>query len=167
MKSQILVGYELVTNYALRLVEDLSEPDFFHQPAGVTNHPAWLLGHLCFSFQAIGGEIGVAPWLPEDWGQTFGTGSSPSSNAANYPSGASLVETFANASEKISRAIEAMTDEALLAPLPDEGYRQTLPTVAHALTHILIGHASVHVGQLTVWRAANKLPRVAEHFDKS
>lgn len=161
------MSYKLVTRYALRLVEDLSDADFCCQPPGVTNHPAWLLGHLCFSFQAIGGEIGIAPWLPEDWGQMFGTGSTPTSNVANYPSAKSLIEEFSKASERISRAIEGLNDEDLDAALPDEGYRKTLPTIGHALTHILIGHASIHVGQLTVWRAASNLPRVAEHFDNS
>lgn len=161
------MGYELVTRYAVRLVEDLSDADFYCQPVGITKHPAWLLGHLCFSFQAIGGEIGVSPWLPEDWGKTFGTGSTPSSGSANYPSTESLIEEFTKASERITSAIEELSDEVLDAPLPDKGYRKTLPTIGHALTHILIGHASIHVGQLTVWRSAMNLPRVPEHFDKS
>ena len=167
MKSQILVGFELTTRYCLRMVEGLCEEDFCRQPPGITNHAAWLLGHLCYSFQAIGGEIGLAPWLPEDWGKTFGTGSVPNHTATDYPSGASLVNAFEDAAEKLWTAIAAMKDDELESPLPDEEYRKTLPTLGHALIHILIGHASIHVGQLTVWRTAMGLPRVSEHFDES
>lgn len=167
MKSQILVAFELTTQYCRRIVDDLPDADFCHQPAGVANHPAWLLGHLCYSFQAIGGEIGIAPWLPKDWGKTFGTGSVPTDVATDYPSRSSLVKAFEDATEKLRMAIAALSNDQLESPLPDEDYRKTLPTLGHALTHILIGHASIHVGQLTVWRAAMGLPRISEQFDKS
>lgn len=167
MKSQILVGFGLTTRYCLKMVESLSEEDFCRQPTGVINHPAWLLGHLCYSFQAIGGEIGIVPWLPKEWADTFGTGSVPNDITSKYPSGTSLVRAFKGATEKLQSAIAAMTDNELESTLPDKEYRKTLPTLGHALTHVLIGHASIHVGQLTVWRAAMGLPRVNEHFDKS
>lgn len=167
MRSEILTSFRLVVEYARRLVADIPPQDYVAQPAGVPNHPAWILGHLVHSFQAIGGEIGVTPWLNDNWQSRFGTGSAPSPHLDDYPSKSALIATFDDAVNRITNAVENITPQDLSAPLPDKEYRKTLPTIGHALTHILIGHASVHVGQLTVWRNARQLPRVREQFDKA
>ena len=39
-------------------------------------------------------------------------------------------------------------------PLPDKRFRDTFPTLGHAVLHILAGHVAVHVGQLGAWRRA-------------
>ena len=167
VQSEILVSFRLLVDYTRRLVDDIPPNDFAAQPGGNRNHPAWILGHLCYSFQAMGGELGLSPWLPNDWPPIFGTGSTPSADIENYPPKSSLIATFNQSVRRIENAVEGLTDQQLDAPLPDAEARQTLPTIAHALTHILIGHASVHIGQLTCWRAAMQLPHVPEQFDKS
>lgn len=167
MKDEILVSFRLVSDYVRRLVSDIAEIDFTVLPHGIANHPAWILGHLCCSMQAIGGELETGPWLPDDWTATFGTGSTPSNHRADYPAKVSLLERFDHSVQQLETALEGLTSRQLALPLPDEGYRKTLPTLGHALVHILIGHASVHAGQLTAWRAAKRLPRIREHFDNS
>ncbi len=46
--SAVLVTWRRNGGYALRLVGDLSDDQFFAQPApgAVMNHPAWILAHL-------------------------------------------------------------------------------------------------------------------------
>jgi len=97
----------------------------------------------------------------------FGTGSTPSADTAAYPPKPSLIATFNESVQRIESAIDGLGVQQLAAPLPDVDARKSLPTIAHALTHILIGHASIHVGQMTAWRAAMQLEQVPEHFDKS
>jgi hypothetical protein len=167
MQSELLVSFRLVIDYTRRLVADIPPQKFVAQPAGVTNHPAWILGHLVHSLEAIGGEIGVAAWLSDDWPSCFGTGSTPSDDLDKYPPKATLLATFDDAVNRITKAIENLSPGDFSAPLPDEEYRKTLPTIGHALIHILVGHASVHVGQLTTWRNAMQLSHVREQFDRS
>lgn len=50
-----------------------------------------------------------------------------------------------------------MSDEDFEQELPDAEYRKTVPSVGHALVHILIVHTSVHIGQITVWESAMQL----------
>jgi hypothetical protein len=167
MKNEILASFRLLVDYARSLTNDIAEIDFTAQPHGIANHPAWILGHLCSSMQAISGELNVSSWLPDGWSTAFGTGSVPSSDLRDYPTKATLLEVFDQSVQQVEAAVEKLTSEQLSLPLPHEEYRRTLPTIGHALLHILIGHSSVHIGQLTSWRAAMGLPRIREHFDKS
>lgn len=167
MKDEILVSFRILTDYARQLCGDIRESDFVVQPHGISNHPAWILGHLCTSMQAICCELEATPWLPADWASMFGTGSSPSRDLADYPAKVLLLEVFDKSVQQVEAAVEKLTSQQLTLPLPDEEYRKTLPTLGHALVHILIGHASVHLGQLTAWRAAMDLPRIREQFDHS
>ena len=167
MRSEVLCGFRLTIDYANRLIENIHEEQFAAQCNGMHNHPTWILGHLCVSFQAIGGEIGLSEWLPETWPAMFGTGSTPSADASAYPAKSQLQVMFRDSAERIDHAVEGLTENQMSVPLPDEEYRKVLPTLGHALVHILVGHASVHVGQLTAWRAAMGLPRVAERFDRT
>ena len=77
MITETLNSYELHSEFLRRLVSDLDKDQMICQPVNVPNHPAWTIGHLVYSCQQIGGEIGLSPWLPTDWGEQFGTGSTP------------------------------------------------------------------------------------------
>lgn len=165
MTSELLVSFRLALAYLRRLLEDLRDEQMLSQPSGTGNHPAWIVGHIVYSLQAMSGELGVQPWLPEDWSRMFGTGTNPEAATAAYPPKSQLLEYLRDAESRVANAIEKLTESDLASPLPDAGYRKTLPTIGHALIHILVGHASVHIGQLTVWRHAMGLPRAPEHFE--
>jgi hypothetical protein len=132
------------------------------QPAGVANHPAWTIGHLVYSCQQIGGEIGLEPWLAHDWGRRFGTGSVPVADPDTYPDKEALLVALADARERLAVRLNAMGGDDLRQPLPDVRYRDRLPTVGHAALHILVSHTALHVGQITVWRRVMGLPAVPE-----
>src|SRR3954451_11871887 len=66
-------------------VADVPAPDMVAQPDGIRNHPAWVVGHLSYSCQLLGGVVGLPPWLPDDdWARRFGTGSVPVADASAY-----------------------------------------------------------------------------------
>lgn len=165
MQSEILVAFRLVRDQVLRLTEGISSDEACTQPNGLPNHAVWTLGHLCHSFQAMGGEIGLEPWLPETWADNFGTGTQPTACAKQYPSVTELRAHFRAASQRLEDRILRMSAETMSEPLPDENYRAALPTIGHALVHILIGHASVHAGQLSTWRRLVGLSRKPEALD--
>jgi hypothetical protein len=158
MKDEILNSLSLHVTTLHKLVGDLDDVQMTRQPVGVPNHPAWTLGHIIFSFQGIGEEIGLEPWLPADWEKRFGTGSTPVADVGTYPTKHELLGTLADAERRVREQLITLDDAALRDPLPDERVREILPTLGHAVLHVLVGHTAAHLGQLAVWRRAMGLP---------
>ncbi len=154
MTNEILNSYALTLRELRTLVTDLDGPQIVYQPAGVPNHPAWIIGHLVQSCEMIGEEIGLQPWLPADWAEKFGPGSKPVPNAEAYPDKTALLSLLDDGEQRLRRALAVKTDADLARPLPDDRYRDVLPTIGHAVLHILAGHTAIHLGQLKVWRRA-------------
>ncbi len=154
MVDEVLNSYRLTLGYLKRLIADVPDPDLTRQPIGVVNHPAWVIGHLTYSCQALGGELELPTWLPAEWEPRFGTGSIPISDRSAYPSKADLLTALADGEARVSNRLANLGDAGMSTALPDERHRSTFPTVGHAVVHILAGHAAVHVGQVSVWRRA-------------
>lgn len=166
MNDPILVSFRLANSYLYQLMEDIPEDAMLKQEPGLRNHPTWILGHVLHSYQGIGEEIGLSPWLPRDWPALFGTGTIPQSDANMYPKKTELLGLLEKSEERLVNTISKMARDDFEHELPDVNYRKVLPTVGHAMVHILIGHTSIHIGQLTIWRSVMGLPRVLEEFDK-
>ncbi len=163
MKS-VLHSFAYCIDYLRDQVSDVGADDMVAQPNGIMNHPAWVIGHLTFSCQAMGGEIGLACWLPATWADRYGTGSTPDVDINLYPDKHKALTMLREAQSRITEAVEQLGETQLDAPLPDEKYRLILPTVRHALTQVLIAHPANHIGQLTIWRRAMGLPRMTRPF---
>jgi len=155
MVEEILNSYRLLIADARRMVSDIPDSQMSAQPLGL-NPPAWILGHLVYSAQQIGGELGLAPWLPQPWIHAFRTGSRPAEQST-YPPKSELLAALDDAFERISRQVRTIAEAGLLQPLPDERWRTSFPTLAHAIVHILAAHTSLHLGQLSAWRRASGL----------
>ena len=164
MIREILNSFGMTLVFLRRLVADVEDARLAEQPGGAANHPAWVLGHLADSCQAMAGELGGAAWLPEGWGERFGTGSVPVADRAAYPEKDALLTVLDEGERRLAEFLSAMTDADLSVPLPDARYRDRFPTLGHAVLHILGAHAAVHVGQVTVWRRAAGLPPLSEPF---
>ena len=167
MIAQVLNSYEIHLDFLQRLVSDLNEEQMVAQPNGAPNHPAWTIGHLVQSCQAISGELGLAAWLPDDWQERFGTGSTPVCDTTQYPDKEALLSRIDEAKTKLSEGLHDLGDSGLTSPLPDIRYRDRFPTIGHAVIHILSGHTALHLGQLTVWRRAMGLSAKTEPLDSN
>jgi DinB superfamily len=161
----VLHSFAYCLDYLRDQVVDLSPDQMVTQPSGIMNHPAWVIGHLTGSCQLLGGEIGLSPWLPDDWAAQFGTGSVPTSHARMYEPKEAALARLADAQSRITAAVSRLDDSQLDQQLPDEAHRAVLPTIRHALTHILVGHTANHVGQLILWRKAMRLPPLNRPFE--
>jgi len=164
MIPPLLNSLDLTIGFLRRLVDDVPDDKLTRQPRGVINHPAWVLGHLAYSFQGLGEEFGLPPWLPEGWTEVFGTGSIPTDRRDRYPEKSVLLDALLDGKRRITEALETHGESALEEPLPDERYRPIFPTLGHAVIHILTAHTAVHVGQAITWRRAVGLPPLAEVF---
>jgi hypothetical protein len=113
------------------------------------------------SAEAIGVELGIQPWLPDDWRVQFGTGSCPGPDSTAYPPVTELLDRLEDAHQRLHRHLRTLRTEDLSKPLPDVQYRSVYPTLGYAALHVLSAHTAFHAGQLMVWRRAMKLPTEA------
>jgi hypothetical protein len=158
MIDEIVRSNLLTINDLRRLIEDVPDEMMTRQTAGIVNHPAWVIGHLTHSCEAIGGEPGISTWLPDEWQRKFGTGSTPVAERDQYPLKDELLNALTDAQRRVVEQLNLMGEPALSAPLPDVRHREIFPSLGHAVLHILTAHAALHVGQITVWRRAIGLP---------
>ncbi len=157
MIDETIASYSATLDLVRRGVSGLSPEQWVAQPQGAPNHPAWTVGHLVHSAQAIGGEMGLQPWLPETWSSLFGTGSIPESSTRVYPRGEELLEALESAQGFVQDQLRSLDVRVLSGPLPDVRHREAFPSLGHAVLHILCAHTSFHAGQVMLWRRAMEL----------
>ncbi|HYO09226.1 MAG TPA: DinB family protein [Tepidisphaeraceae bacterium] len=161
----VLHSFAYCLDFLREQVAEVPAADMVAQPNGIANHPAWVIGHLTFTCQMLGGTIGLPEWLPDNWAGRFGTGSVPVADAGAYESKRDALTLLADAQSRITRAVEQLDDAQLDQPFPDPSYHDVFPTIRHALTQVLVGHTANHVGQLTVWRRAMGIPPLRRSFE--
>jgi hypothetical protein len=163
--NAVLHSFAYALDFLREQVADVPARDMVAQPNGIRNHPAWVIGHLTHTCQLFGGAIGLAEWLPDDWAVRFGNGSMPMPDTAAYESKEEALAILRDAQTRVARVVERFDDVRLNAAFPDRSYLDVFPTVRHALTQVLVGHASYHIGQLTVWRNAIGLLPLRRSFE--
>ena len=156
-------GYSL--QFLRDQVADVREEAMTAMPEGVANHPAWTIGHLVFTCQMLGGVIGIKPWLPKSWPKRYGSGSVPTDDPELYEPKEILLKILDDAQARMTAAIKKLDDASLDAAFPEPSYLEVFPTVRHSLTQVLVGHASFHVGQVSVWRRAMGLSGIGRSFE--
>ena len=154
MQKTISSNYSQVLDQVSSTLSGLEPEDLVRQPPGCSNHALWTLGHLVVSAQAIGGELGLDPWLPGGWNDLFGQGSKPVPDAAAYPALDELQSALAAAARRLEDRLQVLPHEDWIGPLPDIRFRDRFPSLGNAVVHILLAHTSFHAGQLSVWRQA-------------
>lgn len=141
-------------------VDDVPDEQFADQPAGLTNHPAWVLGHLTFAFDNLARELGAAPGRDESWYAPFMGGSTPTNDRSAYPSKSELIDAFKDSCATLRRTVEQAGESKLNAPVADEMIRTFFPTYGRWAAHALTAEGAFHTGQLSAWRRAKNMPSV-------
>jgi hypothetical protein len=161
----VLHSFAYGLDFLREQVADVATADMVAQPSGITNHPAWVIGHLTQVCQNLGGVIGVPPWLPEEWAMRYGTGSVPVADAGVYQMRDDALAMLRDAQSRITRAVEQLEESRLDEPFPDQSYREVFPSIRHFLTQVLVGHSAYHIGQVGAWRRAMGLSPAARGFE--
>src|SRR5262245_3525130 len=162
--NAVLHSFNYALDFLREQVADIDATDMTAQPGGVVNHPAWVIGHLTFACQLLGGAIGLRRWLPDHWQQCFAPGCTPVSDPNFYPAKGELLAGLSDAQVRITERISQLSEAELDAPFPVESYLDVFPTVRHSLTQVLVGHTAYHVGQIALWRRAQGLPAMTRSF---
>jgi hypothetical protein len=150
MTDELIRSFESTVRFVVQSVDDLSDEDMIRQPPGVPNHAMWTMGHIVHSCQGMATELGVEPWLHEEWESAFGYGSTPSPDGELYPGKAEMKALFADAAIRLCDAVRSADESTLGRTLPDEDF----PTLGHILFQVVAAHTAYHAGQLAVWRRA-------------
>jgi hypothetical protein len=161
----VLHSFAYCLDFLSEQVADVAADEMVVQPNGIMNHPAWVVGHLTYTCQLLGGVIGLSEWLPEDWAKRFGSGSNPAADTGLYETKADALAILGDARSRISQTVEQLAESKLDEPFPDESYLYVFPTIRHALTQVLVGHTANHVGQVSIWRKAMELPPLRRSFE--
>ncbi len=156
--STVMHNYRFSVGFLKSLLEGLDENKLTHQPSPGMNHPIWIVGHLAMTMEFVAMLAGADYKGPEGWEALFGYKSVPVDDAAKYPKLGATVAELDKAIAAVEPSLAAMTDEALAAQMPNEGFREMMPTVGDGMTFLLNGHINVHTGQLSAWRRAIGLP---------
>lgn len=154
MIQHLLFAYEMNLKQAVRIVDDVAEEQMAAQPSGLVNHPAWTLGHLGATSDALAGMLGLPSTFPEAWRDSFRMGGIPSGDGSAYPSKAELVAHLRAQHERVAQAVAAADAEQLGQPPPNPRLRERFATVGDFAAVLLTNHEANHIGQLATWRRA-------------
>jgi len=152
MNDTLRTLYAFNLGYCERLMEDISEDDLLTVPSSGVNHPGWLLGHLAVCTDYAMQSFGKEKRFPEEWHAMFGPGSQPASQGSEHPSKEELTKALREGHAAVVEASQGFSPEQLTAPNPIKFLRESLPTVADLVAHLMATHEASHIGHLSNWR---------------
>ena len=145
--------------WALRLINDMKDAPFTQPTSNGGNHPLWVLGHLVRSESDLldGFILGQPSRFPEL--ETFLMGSSPSTDASQYPSMEELAEKFEEIRAATLAHLEALSEEDLDKPSHAPAEFGPLFATIGGCFAVMTMHVSFHTGQVAdARRAAGRDP---------
>ncbi len=160
MLKSLVHNYDFDLSYLKMLLDDIPEEQMCRQPGGMVNHPAWTLPHLVTGSEFAAKLLGLESSMPEDWWTKYGRGSEPVDEASAYPSKAEAMTALEKQHARVSEALEGVDPALLDETMPNEEFRQIMPTIGDGLMFLLGTHEAGHLGQITAWRRAMGLPLV-------
>ena len=152
MKSHVLQTGRLTLQYAQMNLADIPEDKMTALPAGLVNHPAWIVGHIVLAVEEAVGLLGGEAACADDCAALFGE--PPAADAGPFPSKQELMAALVDSFARLEKALDAASDELLSKPLPDEKFRDYFPTIGDMVVGVVTMHTATHLGQLTAWRTA-------------
>ncbi|HYC77398.1 MAG TPA: DinB family protein [Planctomycetota bacterium] len=162
MLDAVLGTSRLYLAHLRRLTDDLSEEALTQAPAGAPPNGAWTLGHVAYSFQALGEELGLPPWLPPTFRDAFAPGSRAAAAGGPAPAIADVRAALEDGARRTAERMRALGPAGLAAPLPDARFRDRLPTVGHCAAYVLCCHLATHVALAAAWRRAAGYPAAGD-----
>lgn len=162
LANAILISWRRNASYGVRLVEDVAAAAWVAQPLPTMklNHPAWVMSHL-----NLYGEIAVRMARGERFDDPaehrYGQKSEPQRSMVGYEGKDALLAAWKRVHEDGEAALVAATPAQFSKETPLERWREMHPTVGDMLMTLMVKHESGHLGQLSAWRRAMGMGRVA------
>lgn len=149
----------VAVKYSEALMKDVKPQDFARHPKGVvTNHPAWVFGHLaCYPDRAMLPLIGRTDLVEphDDFLALFGARTECQDDPSGkiYPSMEAITTRYYKRTNAVIAVIAELSDDALAAPIPaDHFLADRISNVGGVLNFMLTFHTMMHFGQISAWR---------------
>ena len=159
----LLYGWRKNSDYASRLVADLTPEQMILQPTQASNapvnHPAWILSHLNAYIDVIEALVGGQEF-PDPKDHKFGMLSKPAADATLYQDKDSLINYFVNGHERVDKILSGAGDDLLEQEIPIDRWKTVMPRIGIALPYLMLNHENMHLGQISAWRRVLGLPSV-------
>lgn len=145
------------------LLKDVTPEMFARQPVKdgeliQTNHPAFILGHLCLypaKIRELAGQDAGDCAMPAAFGDLFSAGVEcrDDTEGSIYPAMDDIVPRFQAGHVKAFEFVGSLSEDDLAAPHhgPDK-YKQMFPTLGVMTNFMLTSHVMMHLGQFSAWR---------------
>lgn len=159
-RDQVVAQMKWARQYSLQLIESIPHELWYVQPAGISTHVAWQVGHLAVSqyglmlFRQRGRAPGDLDLMPGWLRKQFGRGTTPRPQSENSPSPSELLGRLAKIHEQAVAEV-AIESAALLCEPTDMPYA-AYPIKLGALVFCPI-HESLHAGQIGLLRRMHGL----------
>jgi len=144
-------GYRMGRLMVRLMCDDLTESEFYHQPAGGVNSPAWIVGHLAVTVRRTAERIGATdlPVLTEEFIGRFSVTKKPAEKQSDLGSKQELLALLDVSVDKLIAALPSLPEESLAGPAPAPS--RFASNYGEAL---LFGamHLTMHCGQISVIR---------------
>lgn len=152
-------GYRMARAMLHKMVDDLTETEFRHQPVPGANCAAWIVGHLAVIARRAADRLGATglPPLTEEYVARFSATKEPAKSQTDLEEKQQLLALFDLSVEKLIDAIQMIPAEALSNPSASR-----VPFTTNYGEAILFGslHTMFHNGQLATIRRSLEKPMV-------
>ena len=146
---------EFARSYTESLLADVEDADWFRQPAGVTTHVAWQVGHLAMAeyglalFRIRGRQEVDAQLMSGEFRKQFSKGSKPDADPARNPPPDEIRRVFHRVHAQALSELDQYSDHDLEEAIP-EPYA-VYPNKLGGL-FFCAAHEMMHAGQIGLLR---------------
>lgn len=130
------------------------------QPAGLKNHPLWLIGHLIVSSSQSDLIKNKADFCPAGWEALFAQGTEALDDPNKYPALDILLKTLESSRKKFWEAFSKASEEELQTKPSDPSLAEFFDNIGVCEVQHMLGHDGYHIGQIASWRGAMGYPPI-------
>lgn len=152
----------LAMSYTEKLLVGIDQTQFarFAAPGGtvvVSNHPAFVLGHLSLYPGRMLRQWGQDPHavdVPTSFETVFSKDAQCEDDPEGliYPGKDEICEAYFRGYRTVIERLRELDDQILQSPNPNEVMKPRFPTLGSMHAFYAGGHLMVHLGQLSAWR---------------
>jgi len=154
--ASIVPVVRMVKGYYTHLLDGVTPETFATRPAGVvSNHPAFILGHVAFYSNKIINALGVKTDFFTDGSESRYTMDAECVDAADgevYLPMSESVQLFQDVMGTVIEKLPTVEASAFDRDSSETPFADIIPTMGGVANFVLVAHPMMHAGQFSAWR---------------